>query len=224
MAFAGLAVLMIFIQPFASAPLQDVAISSRESILTAGNAEPMSAEIANMKAMPDYYRMPPYNDDIAITDDREFLKMTYQATIQARNPGDMTKRARTAVHAFDGRIDSMSSSEKYGQITFALPAEKFDAFQLEIQSLTRSKLIVENISAQNLLPQKVLLEQQKKSDQKLLADVATVHGTISVRLISIPEVVALYVGPYWLAILLGVLALITFIINRVRTSRIVLPA
>jgi len=57
----------------------------------------------------------------------------------------------------------MNISDKYGYLNFAVPADKFDAFQSQIRGLVGSRFIVETINTQNLLPQKQTIEQQKKN-------------------------------------------------------------
>ena len=55
-----------------------------------------------------------------------------------------------------------------------------------------------------------------KQDKQLIDNVATVQGTISLRWISLFDVINLYVGPYWLPIILLIAAIIAYFINRRR--------
>lgn len=234
LAFAGLAVLTLIIQP-----------SQQQSEMTMPASQGIGREsTGDSQAKRDAY-YPTYNTSAPITDDREFLKTDYHAEIRTRNVGPMTKRIQTIVHAFDGRIDSLSSSEKNGYVSFALPATKFDAFQTEINSLTYDKLIAETVNAHNVLPQKQVVERQiedinkalqellaqprtrerdekiksyeselqrlNKENQAVVDNVATVNGTISLRWVSVWEVIELYAGPYWLPILLGIAAIIAYV-------------
>jgi len=115
---------------------------------------------------PDYYRE--YNP--SIKDDRQFLKTSYNSTIRTRNIMDSVSRIEIVVRGFDGRIDSKSSGEEYGYVSFVIPASKLEMFREEIKSLTGKKLIAEQISAENLLPQKQFIEEQQKQFEKSLVD------------------------------------------------------
>ncbi|MEK7616210.1 MAG: DUF4349 domain-containing protein [Patescibacteria group bacterium] len=218
-ALAGFAVLVLIFQPVFEEP---------EATMLAVRTQKSANESV---AKPQYDRSlsyPAYTNEIPITDDREFLKMNYRTDIRTRNVSEMSRRIQTIIHGHDGRIDSLQVSPKNAQIQFAIPANKFEVFRSEIESLTKGKLISVNINAQNLLTQKQQIESQPQTyerdaiDRTFMGNIATVNGTINLRFVSIWEVLELYVGPYWLPILLGIAAVLTYL-NRARTSRIVLP-
>lgn len=106
--------------------------------------------------------------DLPISDTREFLKTDYYATIRTRHVEDLTVRAQTMVRGFGGRVDSASSSERSGYISFAIPANKLDAFRAEVKSLVRAKFYLESLSTTNLLPQKQSIEDQQEAAEKNL--------------------------------------------------------
>jgi hypothetical protein len=119
-----------------------------------------------------YYPYPyPYpNPDVPVTDTREFLKIYYNALMRTRDVPTLTHRVETTVRGYDGRIDQESSAEKYGYVSFAVPQSKYDAFRAELEGLVGSRFITVNISSQNLLPQKLSIEEQQKQANTVLAD------------------------------------------------------
>src|SRR3989344_4114795 len=119
---------------------------------------------------PDYYPYPYPNPDVPVTDTREFLKIYYNASMQTRDVPSLTRRVETTVRGYDGRIDNESSAEKYGYVSFALPQSKYDAFRTELEGLVGSRFLKVNISSQNLLSQKVSIEEQQKQADTALAD------------------------------------------------------
>ncbi|MDO8183368.1 MAG: DUF4349 domain-containing protein [bacterium] len=221
---------------------------------------------------PDYYPYPYPNPDVPITDTREFLKTYYNASMQTRDVPALTRRVETTVRGYDGRIDNESSAEKYGYVSFALPQAKYDAFRAELESLVGRRFLKVDISSQNLLSQKVSIEEQQKQanktladykaarqrivtahlnavpspsedasyainlsnadanikyaqdwvkgvqtqDATLLANVATVNGTVSVQWISLWDMVRAYLPGYWIPTILAVLAVLSFINDRRR--------
>ena len=127
---------------------------------------------------PDYYYG---NGDVPITDTREFLKTDYNATLRTRDVQGLVRKTETIVRGHDGRIDNTSSSEKYGYVQFAIPESAFEQFRDEIEQLVGPKFLSISISQQNMLPQKISIEEQqaqtentveslKTQKQKLIAD------------------------------------------------------
>jgi len=127
---------------------------------------------------PDYYPYPYPNPDVPVTDTREFLKIYYNASMKTRDVPALTRRVETTVRGYDGRIDNESSAEKYGYVSFALPQAKYDAFRNELEGLVGSRFIKINISSQNLLSQKVSIEEQQKQADTALADYKTARQKI----------------------------------------------
>ncbi len=130
----------------------------------------VSAEYYNKSIAPGYFPAPPYyNQGVPITDTREFNKIDYNATIRTRDVEGLTRRVETTVRGSGGRVDSSTSAHEYGYVSFAVPADKFEAFRDEIESFVGSRFITTQISTENLLPQKQSLEDQKKQIEKDLA-------------------------------------------------------
>ncbi|MDO8567065.1 MAG: hypothetical protein Q7R58_02860, partial [bacterium] len=125
-----------------------------------------------------YYPYPYPNPDVPVTDTREFLKTYYGASMRTRDVPTLTRRVETTVRGHDGRIDQQSSSEKYGYVSFAIPESKYDAFRIELESLVGSRFLAVNISSQNLLSQKVSIEEQQKQADTALADYKTARQKI----------------------------------------------
>src|SRR3989338_7848301 len=139
---------------------------------SSGAVPPMAAGVpsrnGSVSSMPVYYPYP--SPDVPVTDTREFLKIYYNASLRTRDVPGTTRRVETTVRGYDGRIDQQSSSEKYGYVSFALPQSKYDAFRTELESLVGSRFLTVNISSQNLLSQKVSIEEQQKQADATLAE------------------------------------------------------
>jgi len=125
-----------------------------------------------------YYPYPYQNPDVPVGDTREFLKVYYNAFMQTRDVPALTRRVETTVRGHSGRIDQQSSSSKYGSVSFAVPQAKYDAFRTELESLVGSRFISVNISSQNLLPQKVSIEEQQKQADTSLSGYKTTRQKI----------------------------------------------
>ncbi len=119
-----------------------------------------------------YYPYPyPYpNPDVPVTDTREFLKVYYHASMHTRDVQGITRRVETTVRGYEGRVDQESSSPQYGFVSFVVPQSKYDVFRAELEGLVGSRFLAINISSQNLLPQKLSIEEQKKQADTTLAD------------------------------------------------------
>ena len=125
-----------------------------------------------------YYPNP--NPDVPVTDTREFMKVNYSASMRTRDVPGLTRRVETTVRGFSGRIDQESSSAQYGYVTFAVPQSKYEAFRTELESLVGSRFLSVSVSSQNLLPQKVSIEeQQKQADSTLAGYVASRKQLVS---------------------------------------------
>lgn len=130
----------------------------------AGVAVPESAS-----SRPAYY--PPYGGgDVPSTDTREFLKRYYNADLLSRDVTGLTRRVETTVRGHSGRVDSESTGKEYGYVSFAVPESKFEDFRDEIEGMVGSRFITINTSAQNLLSQKVSIEEQQRQASSTLAD------------------------------------------------------
>lgn len=120
---------------------------------------------------PMYYPYPyPGPGDVSATDTREFLKIYYNASMRTRDVSGLTRRVETTVRGYSGRIDQESISPKYGYVSFSMPQSKYDAFRTEIEGFVGSRFLTLNVSSQNLLPQKVSIEEQQKQADAALAD------------------------------------------------------
>ena len=115
--------------------------------------------------MPDYWR----EDQPSINDTREFLKVNYSATIKTRNVEDVVDDVKDIIKDFDGRVDSSSSSEKYGRITFVVAKSELSDFKDEIEQVVHKKLYTDDESSQNLLSQKQSIEERTETIINTLA-------------------------------------------------------
>lgn len=129
-----------------------------------------SAPAQDMMAPNVYYPYPYQNPEVPATDTREFLKVYYNASMRTRDVQGLTRRVETTVRGYDGRIDQESSTSQYGSVSFAVPQSKFEAFRAELEGLVASRFLTINISSQNLLPQKLSIEEQQKQADTALAD------------------------------------------------------
>jgi len=139
-----------------------------------GGAPMMDNSVTSRLMRPDYYP----NPEVPITDTREFLKTYYKASMQTRDVSALTRRVETTVRGYDGRIDNESSAEKYGYVSFVLPQAKYETFRAELESLVSSRFLKVNISSQNLLSQKVGIEEQQKQADSKLANYMTARQKI----------------------------------------------
>jgi predicted nuclease with TOPRIM domain len=118
--------------------------------------------------------------EVPITDNREFLKTGYNATIKTRHTQELAGRLQTTVRGFGGRVDGAVSSPLSGFVRFVVPADKFEAFRGETKNLAGERFYAEQISSENLLPQKQSIEQQQKdAEQNLSALKANRDGLIA---------------------------------------------
>ncbi|HEY4517017.1 MAG TPA: hypothetical protein VJG64_03665 [Candidatus Paceibacterota bacterium] len=132
--------------------------------------EDSQAGSRGMSAPSSMMKPSPYQSgSVPITDTREFLKQSYSARMQTRDVQGLVRRAETTVRGFEGRVDQISSEEKYGYISFVIPASKFEEFRTEIESFVNSRFLKVQVSAQNLLPQKQSIEEQQKQADTTLA-------------------------------------------------------
>jgi len=103
-----------------------------------------------------------------VTDTREFLKTYYQATIRTRQVSKLATHIQTMVRGYGGRMDDISLNKESVHISFVVPKNKFEAFSEELRGLVRPKFIEENISAENLLSQKQVIEKQTNRAEETL--------------------------------------------------------
>ena len=142
-----------------------------------GAGSPMSAPMMDTSV---YYPYPNPNPNVPVTDTREFMKVNYSAAMRTGDVPGLARRVETTVRGFVGRIDQESSSDQYGYVTFAVPQSKYDAFRTELESLVGSRFLSVSVSSQNLLPQKVSIEeQQKQADTSLAGYVASRKQLVS---------------------------------------------
>ena len=120
-----------------------------------------------MMPYKDYY---PYQQDVAVTDTREFLKVSYGAQMKTRHVQNLARRVETTVRGYSGRIDQESVSPQSGYISFVVPMSKYENFRSELESLVGTRFLSVNVSSQNLLPQKQSIEEQQKQADTTLAE------------------------------------------------------
>ncbi|MEI8270402.1 MAG: hypothetical protein WCG45_03450 [bacterium] len=103
------------------------------------------------------------NNTLSINDTREFMKTSYDTTIQTRNVKSVLRDVKGSIKVANGRIDQLNENTKSGYVRFVIPKINFENFKDEITSITNEKLIIENISSSNLLNQKQSIEQQQQN-------------------------------------------------------------
>ena len=157
LAFGSLAVLIFF---FSSLDIRQKISTPQYSAVTGGSR--MAEDLSKIGWLP-------WSSPSPISDPREFLKKDYNATIRTRHVDELANRIQTMVRGYSGRIDGYSSSEKNGYISFAIPANKLEAFRSEVRNSVRAKFYTENISTNNLLPQKQSIEEQQSAIENTLA-------------------------------------------------------
>ena len=122
-----------------------------------------------------------YNPEVPIADNRELIKTSYSAAVQARNVQQTSAAAQTIIRGFKGRVDDFSSSENSAYISFSLPQEKLDQFRLELKNLVGARFIVESTQGENMLPQKQNLEQQNVDAQKQLSQLTADSSQLTAK-------------------------------------------
>ena len=158
-AFAVLA-LIAFLTP--SIPLRPLPVKMLP-VTTLGE----SANISRATSLfaPSYPRP---ESEAPVADTRELLKTDYQATVRSRQVLEVGKRLQTLIRGHEGRLDYFSLSEQYGSLTFVVPALKLDAFRAELLSIAGKRFVIEQISAQNLLPeQRAIAAEQGNAETAL---------------------------------------------------------
>lgn len=157
-----------------------IANNSQDTYKPASASIGSSAEYSQ-KTVPDSsYRYPEYPPtEVPISDKREFIKTDYYSSLRTRHIEEVKTKIEIAVRGFGGRVDTSSSAERYGYVSFAIPANQLPLFKEEIISLVGEKFYKEQLSSVNLLPQKQSIEEQQsytqnalnslKSEQTLLA-------------------------------------------------------
>jgi hypothetical protein len=151
-------------------PMMDVSVSNAGTV--------SGGPSRGMMDTKTYYPYPYQNPDVPVTDTREFLKIYYNASLYTRDVPSLTRRVETTVRGYSGRIDQESVSPKYGSVSFSVPQSRYDAFRTELEGLVGSRFLSVNISSQNLLAQKVSIEEQQKQADTTLADYKTTRQKI----------------------------------------------
>ncbi len=134
-------------------------------------AQGMGGDVSAKYAYPDYYPYP--NPSVPANDTRELLKVSYGATMRARDVQGLTRRVETTVRGYSGRIDQESSSPQAGYVSFVVPMSKYETFRTELEGLVDSRFLTVNIQSQNMLPQKASIEDQQKQADKTLTSYQT---------------------------------------------------
>ena len=118
------------------------------------------------KKPPTYYIQP--EASTPVSDNREFLKISYSATIQTRHVADMDAQIQNSILGSGGRIDSSNSSNDGGYISFVIPADKLDTFRAQLKNFAGYRFITEQTQSDNLLPQKKDIESQQQQTNNSL--------------------------------------------------------
>jgi peptidoglycan hydrolase CwlO-like protein len=139
---------------------------------------PVRSENLKSKSTNDVYSQRthelPETQNIPANDSREFLKTDYSANVQTRDVQKMATTLQTTVKGFDGRVDSISSSQDQGYVSFVIPASQLDAFKMQIKDIAGgAKFYTEQTSSENLLEQKVSIEDQQKQTNDQLTQLTS---------------------------------------------------
>ena len=171
-AFTGLAVLTLLMSSGGiENTIPRMGMLSGEESSTESMPKPSAiAPIPQNGLERDYVSRPWPEPDLPITDPREFLKTDYHAVIRTRRVEELTRRIETTARGFDGRIDSVTSSPRFGFIAFAVPAGRFEAFKNELEGLVRPRFLRAEVRTENLLPQKRSLEGEKRQTEQTLSE------------------------------------------------------
>lgn len=175
-AMAGLAVVTFIVLSPQSERLASPMAATREQNITAQPAaDTFSAQLAAPSAMSgagsSLFKSAPQSvpQDVTIEDTRQFLKTDYGAYLKTRTVNALAEQLQILVRGLGGRIDSASSSDKTGYLSFVLPAEKLETFRIQLKSIAGEKFVNEHVQTENLLSQKVNIEDQTKDAERQLA-------------------------------------------------------
>jgi hypothetical protein len=91
-------------------------------------------------------------------DTRELMETRYNASMKTRDVNKLANQAQTIIRGHGGRIDNLSTQEKYAYISFALPKDKFDQMMAQLKDLVPEKMYTETIYAYNRLAEKQSIE------------------------------------------------------------------
>lgn len=175
-AMAGLAVVTFIVLSPQSEKMASPLVATREqSIAAQPTADTFSAQLAAPSVMSGagsslFKSAPqPTPQDVTIEDTRQFLKTDYGAYLKTRKVDALSEQLQILVRGLGGRIDSSSSSDKGGYLSFVLPAEKLETFRTQLKSIAGEKFVNEHVQTENLLSQKVSIEDQTKEVEQQLA-------------------------------------------------------
>ncbi len=115
----------------------------------------------------------------SVQDTREFLKYDYSATIKTRKVEQISSRVQTIVRGHGGRVDNMYVQEKHGYVYFVVPKSSLEAFKNEIKGLVNVRFYIESVRAQNLLPEKVIIEKSTETAKESLASLESALATLT---------------------------------------------
>lgn len=118
-----------------------------------------------------YY--PYYGNNTSVSDTREFIKKSFNATLRTRKVESTAKKVEVLINGMDGRIDSSNISEKYASIGFVVPKSKLNDFEEQLRSYTNKKFYSQAVSSQNLLGEKKNIEQNQDQASSSIASLTT---------------------------------------------------
>lgn len=150
----------------------DLGISVSNEIRT--GLMPSSDSYKSVSIMPPYYG----GGELPISDNREFLKVNYNATLRTRDINDLKNKVEITVRALRGRIDSSSGGEKSGYVSFAIPKNELEALKIEMKDLVGVKFYDEQTSSQNLLRDKQMIEENQKQTENSLSNLQSERSQI----------------------------------------------
>lgn len=142
------------------------------------NSLPSTQSLSDTKSYP-YYTVPGA-PEVPSTDNREFIKTDYSASIQTGRVAELAQRIQTIVRGFDGRVDSSGNSDEQGYVSFVIPAGRLDAFKTEVKSIAGAKFYTESLSSQNMLSDKRSLEDQQNQTNNTLSQLTADRDQLNV--------------------------------------------
>ena len=163
----GFATLSIFVFVWGSVGSR-IDIYSGRGVMGVSGGMSVAEKSFNSADTSLWYPGPRYG--VPVTDTREFLKTYYNATLRTRHASETGSKVEIIIRGSGGRVDSSSLGEDNGYISFSLPSDKFAIFRDQIKGLVLAKLFTENISSENLLPQKQSIEERQKEAKTSLAN------------------------------------------------------
>lgn len=169
--YLGLEAASVGVATGLSAPSEGIIDRAKRAVgLSSGGDDMAEPSIAPMP--PEFYPFP-QPQTVPGSDTREYNKTSYYASVKSRQANELAEQMQTMIRGWGGRIDNSTISDKNSYISFVLPKTNLEQLRNQLKNAAGVKFVVESVSSQNLLPQKIDIE---KSTNLTTADLAQLES------------------------------------------------